>query len=115
MAVTRPTRIPSRGDVVLVELDPTRGSEIRKTRPCLVVSPDELNHHLRTILVAPMTTGGHAYPFRPTCRFGGKEGRVALDQLRTIDRERVRKHLGTLTATSLAAVFAVLGEMFEFS
>jgi len=115
VAVTRPTRIPSRGDVVLVELDPTRGSEIRKTRPCLVVSPDELNHHLRTILVAPMTTGGHAYPFRPTCRFGGKEGRVALDQLRTIDRERVRKHLGTLTATSLAAVFAVLGEMFEFS
>jgi len=115
VAVARPTRIPSRGDVVLVELDPTRGSEIRKTRPCLVVSPDELNHHLRTFIVAPMTTGGHAYPFRPTCRFGGKEGRVALDQLRTIDRERVRKHLGALSAGSMTRVFAVLGEMFEFS
>jgi mRNA interferase MazF len=101
--------------VYLVELDSTRGSDIRKTRPCLVVSPDELNHHLRTVMVAPMTTGGHAYPFRPVCRFGGKEGRVALDQLRTVDRERVRKRLGVLTGATLATVFAVLAEMFEFS
>src|SRR4051812_2917898 len=115
MAVTRPSRVPSCGEVVLVELDPTRGSEIRKTRPCLVVSPDELNHHLRTVIVAPMTTGGHAYPFRPACRFGGKEGRVALDQLRTVDRERLRKRLGTLTPTTLAEVFATLAELFEFS
>ena len=115
MAVARHTPAPSRGAVVLVELDPTRGSEIRKTRPCLVVSPDELNHHLRTLIVAPMTTGGHAYPFRPLCRFGGKEGRVALDQLRTVDRGRVRKHLGALNTAGLTAVFAVLGEMFDFS
>ena len=115
MAVARLAHVPSRGEVVLVELDPTRGSEIRKTRPCLVVSPDELNHHLRTVIVAPMTTGGHAYPFRPSCRFGGKEGRVALDQLRTVDRERLRKRLGVLSPTSLTVVFGVLSEMFELS
>src|SRR3954469_21087923 len=100
--------VPNRGDVYLVELDPTRGSKIRKTRPCLIVSPDELNHHLRTAIVAPMTTGGHAYPFRPAFRFAGKEGRVALDQLRTVDRDRLRKRLGVLPAASLAAIFAVL-------
>lgn len=115
MAVARPARVPSRGEVHLVELDPTRGSEIRKTRPCLVVSPDELNHHLRTVIVAPLTTGGHAYPFRPVCRVGGKEGRVALDQLRTVDRDRLRRRLGVLTAHQLAAVFAVLAEMFDFA
>ncbi|MGH7627776.1 MAG: type II toxin-antitoxin system PemK/MazF family toxin [Gemmatimonadaceae bacterium] len=117
MAVARLARVPSRGEVVLVELDPARGSEsvIRKTQPCLVISPDELNHHLRTVIVAPMTTGGHAYPFRPACRFGGKNGRVALDQLRTVDRERLRKRLGVLSPAALAAVFAGLGEMFEFS
>ena len=115
MAVSRVARVPNRGDVYLVEQDPTRGSEIRKTRPCLVVSPDELNHHLRTAIVAPMTTGGHAYPFRPICRFAGREGRVALDQLRTVDRDRLRKRLGTLTPATLSDVFTVLGELFEFS
>lgn len=115
MAVARPIRVPNRGEVYLVELDPTRGSEIRKTRPCLIVSPDELNHHLRTVIVAPMTTGGHAYPFRPHCRFSGKDGRVALDQLRTVDRERLRKRLGVLTAAALGPVFATLAELFEFS
>lgn len=115
MAVARLARVPSRGEVYLVELHATRGSEIRQTRPCVVVSPDELNHHLRTVIVAPMTTGGHAYPFRPSCRFGGKNGRVALDQLRTVDRDRLRKRLGTLTTPTLGAVFAVLGEMFECS
>jgi mRNA interferase MazF len=115
VAVSRPAVIPNRGEVYLVELDPTRGSEIRKTRPCLIVSPDELNHHLRTVIVAPMTTAGHAYPFRPACKFGGKDGRVALDQLRTVDRERLRKRLGVLAPTATAAVFAALGEMFEIS
>lgn len=115
MAVSRPTRQPLRGEVYLVELDPTRGSEIRKTRPCLIVSPDELNQPLRTAIVAPMTTVGHAYPFRPVCRFAGKEGSVALDQLRTVDRDRLRKRLGHLTPATLADVFATLGEMFEFS
>jgi mRNA interferase MazF len=115
LAVARPARVPRRGEIYLVELDPTRGSEIRKTRPCLVISPDELNHHLRTAIVAPMTTGGHAYPFRPACRFGGKEGRVALDQIRTVDRDRLRKRLGLLPAATLARIFAVLAELFEFS
>ena len=105
-------RVVSRGEVYLIELDPTRGSEIRKTRPCVVVSPDELNHHLRTVIVAPMTTGGQAYPFRVTTRFGGKVGRVALDQLRTVDRERLRKRLGVLPAASLQASLEVLQEMF---
>jgi len=112
--VARPTRVPSRGEVFLVELDPTRGSEIRKTRPCLIISPDELNHQLSTTIVAPMTTAGHAYPFRPSCRFSGKEGRVALDQLRTVDRDRLRKRLGVLSPGTLARVFSTLGEMFEY-
>ncbi|MEO7084559.1 MAG: type II toxin-antitoxin system PemK/MazF family toxin [Gemmatimonadaceae bacterium] len=115
MALARPARVPSRGEVYLVELDPTRGGEIRKTRPCLIISPDELNHQLRTAIVAPMTTGGHAYPFRPACRFAGKDGRVALDQLRTVDRERLRKRLGVLTPRSLSTVFDTLTEMFAFS
>ena len=107
-----PARVPSRGEVYLVELDPTRGSEIRKTRPCVIVSPDELNHHLRTAIVAPLTTGGFPYPFRVACRFGGKAGHVVLDQVRTVDRERLRKRLGTLTPATLSAVLTVLGEMF---
>ena len=106
-------RVPSRGEVYLVELDPTRGSEIRKTRPCVIVSPDELNHHLRTSIVAPMTTGGHPYPFRVACRFAGKRGHVVLDQLRTVDRERLRKRLGALSDTTMTEVLGVLGEMFE--
>ena len=114
VAVIRPVPVPSRGEVYLVELDPTRGSEIRKTRPCLVVSPDELNHTLRTTIVAPMTTAGHAYPFRPACRFAGKDGRVALDQLRTVDRERLSKRLGVLSAGTQQTIFTVLTEMFEF-
>ena len=105
--------LPSRGDVYLVELDPTRGSEIRKTRPYLVVSPNELNHHLRTVIVAPMTTAGQPSPFRVSCRCAGKPGRVVLDQLRTVDRERLRKRLGTIPPNTLTGVLAILGEMFE--
>ena len=106
-------RVPSRGDVFLVELDPTRGSEIRKTRPCVVVSPDELNHHLRTSIVAPMTTGAHPYPFRVPCRFAGKDGHVVLDQLRTVDHERFRKRLGVLTPATIQAALSILVEMVE--
>lgn len=102
----------SRGDVYLVRLDPTRGSEIRKTRPCLVVSPDELNHHLRTVIVAPMTTAGRAYPWRVTCRFQGRAGFVALDQLRTVDAERLLRRVGAFPAPTTAAVLASLQEMF---
>ncbi|TAJ10617.1 MAG: type II toxin-antitoxin system PemK/MazF family toxin [Nitrospirae bacterium] len=102
----------ARGDVYLMDLDPTRGSEIRKTRPCLVVSPDELNHHLRTVIVAPMTTGGQAYPWRVRCRFRGRAGFVAMDQLRTVDTERLVKRLGRLAPGPFASVLAVLQEMF---
>ena len=109
MAVNAPV---SRGAVYLVELSPTRGREIRKTRPCVVVSPDELNAHMGTFIVAPLTTGSHPYPFRIACRFAGKDGHVVLDQLRTVDRERMVKRLGTLTAPTVAKVLAVLQEMF---
>lgn len=101
-----------RGEVHLVQLDPTRGSEIRKTRPCLIVSPDDLNEHLRTALVAPMTIGGRAYPWRIVCRFQRRSGFVALDQLRTIDQERLVKRLGRLAPSTLTEVLQRLQEMF---
>jgi mRNA interferase MazF len=103
----------ARGEVHLVRLDPTIGSEVRKTRPCLVVSPDELNEHLRTVVVAPMTTGGHAYPWRIPCRFQNRSGFVALDQLRTIDAERLMKRLGRLSRGTMTNALATLREMFE--
>jgi mRNA interferase MazF len=101
-----------RGEVYLVDLDPTRGSEIRKRRPCVVVSPDELNEHLRTFIVAPLTTGGHPYPFRVPCRFGGKVGYVVIDQIRTIDQQRLLRRLGRLTPATLHRTLSVLQEMF---
>lgn len=105
-------RVPSRGEVYLVQLAPTRGSEIRKTRPCLVVSPDEMNHHLRTLIVAPMTTGGGSYPTRIPCRFEGTSGHIAIDQLRTIDSQRLVRRLGVVAPDSLVATLGVLREMF---
>lgn len=101
-----------RFDVVLVDLDPTRGSEIRKTRPCAVVSPDEMNRSLRTLIVAPMTRGGQRYPTRVPCRFDGSDGFVALDQLRTIDRDRVLRRAGHLERMTQHEVLDVLGRMF---
>jgi mRNA interferase MazF len=98
--------------VHLVRLDPTLGREIRKTRPCLVISPDELNEHLRTTIVAPMTTGGQAYPWRVPCRFQRRAGFVALDQLRTVDMESLVKRLGRLTPEALSVVLRGLQEMF---
>jgi mRNA interferase MazF len=107
------TRAPvARGHVYLVRLDPTLGREIKKTRPCVIVSPDELNDHLRTVLIAPMTTGGRAYPWRPSCRFQNRAGFVALDQLRTVDTERLVKPLGRLDGKTLIAVLHRLQEMF---
>jgi mRNA interferase MazF len=103
---------PARGQVYLVRLDPTLGSEIKKTRPCVVVSPDELNDHLRTVIVAPMTTGGRAYPWRPACRFQDKSGFIALDQLRTVDAERLAKSLGRLDPETVFEVLERLQEMF---
>jgi mRNA interferase MazF len=102
----------ARGEVHLVRLDPTLGSEIRKTRPCLIVSPDELNDHLRTAIVAPMTTAGRVYPWRIACRFQRRAGFVALDQLRTIDVERFVKRLGRLSPETVSAVLRGLQEMF---
>ena len=110
MAVTRAAL--ARGDVHLVGLDPTLGSGIKKTRPCLIVSPDELNQHLRTVIVAPMTTGGQVYPWRVACRFQHRSGFVALDQLRTIDSERLVKRLGRLSAATTTEVLETLQEMF---
>ena len=101
-----------RFEVVLVNLDPARGSEIRKTRPCAVVSPDEMNRSLRTLIVAPMTRGGRHYPTRVPCRFDDAEGFVALDQLRTIDRDRVVHRAGSLETATRRAVLDVLGRMF---
>jgi len=102
----------SRGDIFLVALNPTRESEIRKTRPCVIVSPDELNSQLRTFIVAPLTTGGHPYPFRVRCTFDGKNGHVVADQLRAVDRERLVKQLGRLSETTLNELLGVLQAMF---
>ncbi|MEX2271896.1 MAG: type II toxin-antitoxin system PemK/MazF family toxin [Vicinamibacterales bacterium] len=105
-------RLPSRGDVYLVALDPTHGHEIRKTRPCLVVSPDDMNQYLRTVIVAPMTTGGYKAPWRVPCRFKRKDGFVAVDQIRTIDTTRLLKRIGTLDSGAAAAALSRLQEMF---
>jgi mRNA interferase MazF len=102
----------NRFEVYLVKLDPTVGSEIRKTRPCLVVSPNEMNRSSRTTIVAPMTTKGKAYPTRVSCRFHGKQGLVVLDQIRTVDRTRLFKKLGRLDRNTAARVLDVLQEMF---
>jgi len=101
-----------RFDVWLVNLDPTVGSEIKKTRPCLVVSPDEMNRHIATVIIAPMTTKGQQYPTRVPCQFQGKSGQIVLDQLRTIGKTRLTRRLGRISAKTQQAVLAVLGEMF---
>ena len=101
-----------RGDVFLVSLDPVQGGEIQKTRPCVVVSPDELNAHLRTFIVAPLTTGGHPYPFRVPCRFQGRAGYVVIDQIRAVDRERLTRRLGKLSPLIVERVLTILQEMF---
>jgi mRNA interferase MazF len=99
-------------DVYLVNLDPTIGSEIRKTRPCLIVSPDEMNLHIATVIVAPMTTQGQKYPTRVPCQFRGKDGLVVLDQLRTVDKARLVKRLGRLSEETQEDVLDVLVKMF---
>jgi mRNA interferase MazF len=101
-----------RFEVHLVNLDPTIGREIKKTRPCLIVSPDEMNHHISTVIIAPMTTRGRSYPTRVSCRFKGKAGHVVLDQLRTVDKRRLVKKLGRLDKRAVARVLEVFAEMF---
>lgn len=102
----------NRFEVYLINLDPSVGSEIRKRRPCLVVSPDEMNHNIRTVIVAPLTTKGQPYPTRVECRFRGKLGQVVLDQIRTVDKVRLVRKLGRLDTRIADRVLAVLQEIF---
>ncbi len=104
--------VVERFDVYLVSLDPTVGSEIRKTRPCLVISPDDVNCWIRTVIVAPMTTEGQPYPTRVPCEFQGKEGQVVLDQIRTVDKSRLVRKLGRISRSTQRAVIETLAEMF---
>jgi mRNA interferase MazF len=102
-----------RFDVYLVILDPTIGSEIKKTRPCVIISPDEMNRHVATMIVAPMTTKGRSYPTRVACTFQGKDGQVVLDQIRTVDKLRLARKLGRLKVETQREVLSVLTEMFR--
>ncbi|HEX8236943.1 MAG TPA: type II toxin-antitoxin system PemK/MazF family toxin [Abditibacteriaceae bacterium] len=104
--------VVKRFDVYLVSLDPTVGIEIQKTRPCTIVSPDESNKHISTVLIAPMTTQGASYPTRVLCKFQNKNGQIVLDQIRTVDKKRLVKRLGRLAALEQKKVLAVLAEMF---
>ena len=104
--------VVERFDVYLVNLDPTVGSEIKKTRPCLIVSPDEMNRHIATVIAAPMTTKGRPYPTRVQCHFQGKRGQIVLDQIRTIDKSRLIRRLGRISAPERAEALNRLAEMF---
>ena len=101
-----------RFEVYLINLDPTAGREIKKTRPCLLVSPDEMNKHLSTVIIAPMTTKGKAYPMRVNCKFQGKDGMIVLDQIRSLDKSRLVKRLGTISIGTQTAVLNVLAALF---
>lgn len=101
-----------RFEVHLISLDPTKGSEIKKTRPCIVISPDEMNRHIRTVIIAPMTTTIKNYPTRVTVTFQGKKGQIVLDQIRTVDKSRLIKKLGSISAVAEEKVLNVLQEMF---
>jgi mRNA interferase MazF len=106
--------VVKRFDVYLVNLDPTIGSEIKKTRPCLVVSPDEMNRNIRTVIIAPMTSAIKDYPTRVSCIFRKKQGQIVLDQIRTIDKIRLVKRLGTIDSKSQLDVVSTLQQMFAF-
>jgi mRNA interferase MazF len=101
-----------RFEVYLINLDPTVGDEIQKTRPCLVISPDEMNRYIGTVMIAPLTTKGRPYPSRVTCYFQDKEGQIVLDQIRTVDKTRLLKRMGQLELMAQKEVLAVLAEMF---
>lgn len=102
-----------RGEIWLVNLDPTVGSEIRKSRPCVVISPGEMHDHLRTVIVAPMTTGSHPAPFRIPVSHAGKEGLILLDQIRTVDKVRLVSHFGKIPPKTLKALLEAMQEMFS--
>jgi mRNA interferase MazF len=105
--------VARRFDVYLINLNPTTGSEIKKARPCLIVSPDEMNEHISTVIVAPMTTKGRPYPTRVPCRFRGKQGQVVLDQIRTVDKARLAQRLGRIDSETQTKVLSVLAEIFS--
>lgn len=105
--------VVQRFDVFLVNLDPTIGREIQKTRPCVIVSPDEMNRYIATVIIAPMTTTGTEYPTRVACRFQGKDGQIVLDQIRTIDKVRLVKKLGQIRPEEQRAILETLSEMFS--
>lgn len=105
--------VASRFDVFLIRLDPVEGHETRKTRPCLVISPDEMNRNIGTVIVAPMTTRGTLYPTRVPVTFDGRSGQIVLDQIRTVDRRRLLKRLGRVSDATGKKVLAVLGEIFS--
>src|ERR1043165_1048056 len=104
--------VVKRFDVYLINLDPTMGSEIKKTRPCLIISPDEMNRYINTVIVAPMSTQGRSYPTRVAFRFPGKQGQVVLDQIRTVDKLRLVRRLGRIDAATQTNVLSILEEMF---
>jgi len=104
--------VVKRFDVFLVNLDPTIGSEIHKTRPCVVISPDEMNRHIATVIVAPMTTKGQPYPTRIACQFQRKDGQIVLDQIRTVDKTRLVRRLGQISTSEQKAVLDTLAELF---
>lgn len=106
--------VVNRFDVYLTNLDPSVESEIKKTRPCLVISPNEMNRHIRTVIVAPMTTAGRSYPTRISCQFKRKKGQIVLDQIRTIDKTRLVKHLGMIDSETQLQVISLLQRMFAF-
>jgi mRNA interferase MazF len=106
--------VVKRFDVFLINLDPTIGSEIKKTRPCLIISPDEMNRHIRTALVAPITTAGKDYPTRVTCIFQDKKGQIVLDQIRAIDKSRLIKKLGAIDPQTQVEVISMLQRLFAF-
>ncbi len=103
-----------RFDIFLINLDPTIGSEIKKTRPCLIISPDEMNRHIRTVIVAPMITAGKDYPTRVPCKFQGKKGQIVLDQIRTIDKSRLIKKLGAIDPQTQVDVISILQRLFAY-
>ena len=104
--------VVNRFDVFLINLDPTIGSEIQKTRPCVVISPDEMNNYIATVIVAPMTTKGQSYPTRVACQFQGKDGQIVLDKIRTVDKTRLVKKLGQIDFDEQKTVLDTLAEMF---
>lgn len=104
--------VVKRFDVFLVNLEPTVGSEIQKTRPCVVISPDEMNRHIATVIVAPMTTKGQPYPTRVACQFQDKDGQIVLDQIRTVDKTRLVRRLGQINVSEQKAVLDILAQMF---